>query len=107
LSFASGQFHPAAASTSSVIAALVRGSPSIYHPRLASSRGGGEKVFRFQNRLVALNAFNLNHLGVQVKGRNSKLSPLGQPAAGSGDSPTSYQPYPAPSTPSRILVTAV
>ena len=71
-SFASGQIHPAAAS----IAALVRGSPSIYHPRPSSSRGGRREVFRFPSRPASRNAFNLNRLGVWRKGWIFRFLPI-------------------------------
>ena len=74
--FASGQFHPAAASPSSV-SRLVRGSPSSYQSRPRPSRPAGEEVFQFFVRRLSLNALNLLDLGASVKGRYpaTSLSP--------------------------------
>ena len=54
---------------------LVRGSPSIYHPRASPSRGAGEEVFQFFVRRLSRNAFNLLDLGALVKGSISRFFP--------------------------------
>ena len=63
LSFASGQFHPAAASVLQSIT-------------LDSLRQGaaGRRFRSFPSRRTSRNAFNLHHLGIAVKGSISRIS---------------------------------